>query len=189
MGQYETVVIDFPWEVVSNYQDKQFYRMAKQWEDGERRMPYKLMSDEEILNFPIDEFAASRCDLFLWSITSKIPFCFKIFEKWGFKYMDFIAWDKEIGVPVNGIYRRAEWVLYGYRGTMGIAKKGAFIPTVIREKRREHSQKPDGFYTILTHNTLSPRVDVFARKRHFGFDAWGEQTEQEVEVPLTEVCG
>ncbi len=93
--KYQTVVIDPPWTVKNGLKNLKYYRTGKP-------MPYPLMSDQEIKNFPINDFADDRCDLFLWTITSKIPLCFEILKHWGFKYMDFIAWDKEIGVPVNG---------------------------------------------------------------------------------------
>ncbi len=175
--KYKTIVIDFPWSVKNNLKNLKYYRTGKD-------MPYKMMSNEEILSFPIDDFAGEVCDLFLWTITSKIPFCFEILEKWGFKYMDFIAWDKEIGVPVNGIYRRVEWVVYAYRGKMGINKSGKFIPTLIREKRKEHSRKPDTFYSILRTNTQEPRIDMFARRHIDGFEAWGNEVPKEMQKTI-----
>lgn len=181
MRKYETVVVDFPWEVHNNLTDLRFYRCGK-------KMPYKMMSDEEIMNFPIDDFANERCDLFLWSITSKIPFCFDLLKHWSFKYMDLIAWDKQIGVAVNGIYRRVEWVIYAYRKKMGLKRAGHIIPSLIREKRKSHSQKPDSFYEILRTNTLEPRIDIFARKRHYGFDAYGDEVEKHIDLPLAEVA-
>lgn len=177
--KYQTVVIDFSWEVKNNLKDTTYYRC------GDQRMPYKPMTDEEILNFPIEDFADERCDLFLWSITSKIPFCFNLLDKWGFKYMDFIAWDKVVGVPVNGIYRKAEWLIYGYRGKMGINKSGSFIPTIIREKRGKHSEKPNLLYDILKTNTTAPRIDIFARKRHEGFDAFGDEIEKQIQLKIS----
>jgi N6-adenosine-specific RNA methylase IME4 len=166
--KYQTIVIDPPWTVKNGLKDLRFYRTGK-------AMPYPLMSDDEIMNFPINDFADDRCDLFLWTITSKIPLCFRILRYWGFKYMDFLAWDKEIGVPVNGIYRRVEWVIYAYKGKMGINKKGSFIPSMFREKRRRHSRKPDIFYETIRSNTPEPRIDIFAREHKEGFDAWGDE--------------
>ena len=176
-GTYETIVIDFPWTVSNNLTNTRFYRCGKQ-------MPYKMMNDEEIMEFPINDFASERCDLFLWSITSKLPFCFKLLEYWNFKFMDFLAWDKQIGIAVNGIYRRVEWVFYAYRKKMGLKRRGHIIPSLISEKRKKHSQKPDSFYEVLRTNTPEPRIDIFARKRHFGFDAYGDEAEKHMIVPL-----
>lgn len=177
--KYQTVVIDPPWTVKNGLKNLKYYRTGKP-------MPYPLMSDQEIKNFPINDFADDRCDLFLWTITSKIPLCFEILKHWGFKYMDFIAWDKEIGVPVNGIYRRAEWLIYGYRGIMGINKKGDFIPSLLREKRGRHSRKPNIVYSTLYKNTREPRIDIFAREKRDGFDVWGNEVEANTESSSTD---
>ena len=166
--KYQTIIIDPPWTVKNNLTNTKFYRTGKP-------MPYKSMTDEEIKNFPINNFAGERCDLFLWTITSKLPLCFNILKEWGFKYMDLIAWDKLIGVPVNGVYRQVEWVIYAYRGKMGINKSGKFIRTIVTEKRKEHSRKPDSFYYMIKNNTQEPRIDIFARREIDGFDSWGDE--------------
>jgi len=166
--KYQTIVIDPPWTVKNNLKNLKYYRTGK-------KMPYPLMSNDEIMFFPINNFADDRCDLFLWSITSKIPFCFEILKVWNFRYMDFFAWDKGIGVPVNGIYRRVEWIIYAYKGKMGINKKGSFIPSMFYEKRGKHSRKPDILYKILRENTKEPRIDIFAREKREGWDVWGNE--------------
>jgi len=170
--KYQTIVIDPPWEVHNNLKDLKYYRTGK-------TMPYKLMSDEQIKRFPINDFAGDRCDLFLWTITSRIPFATtELLDAWGFRYVDFFAWDKEIGVPVNGVYRQVEWLIYAYRGKMGINKKGKFIRSMFREKRGRHSRKPDCVYEVLSNNTREPRIDIFAREPRGGFDVWGDEIHQ-----------
>ena len=175
MKKYQTIVIDPPWTVKNGLKNLKFYRTGKP-------MPYPSMTNDEISSFPINNFADDRCDLFLWTITSKIPFCFEILKWWGFKYMDFFAWDKEIGVPVNGVYRSVEWVVYGYRGKMGINKRGKFINSMQREKRGKHSRKPNCFYEVLKNNTKEPRIDIFAREPREGFDVWGNEVQCDISL-------
>ena len=176
MKKYNTIVIDPPWKVKNNLKNTKYYR------SGDNRMPYTQMTDREIMLLPIDNLANDNCDLFLWSITSKIPICFELLKWWGFKYMEFFAWDKEIGVPVNGIYRSVEWVIYGYKGKMGINKKGKFINSMFREKRTKHSRKPDSFYNILNTNTKENRIDMFAREQRAGFDVFGNEVENSINL-------
>ena len=61
--------------------------------------------------------------------------------------------------------------------------KGVSLPTFFREDSTVHSRKPQIFYQMLCRSTPEPRIDVFARKRHYGFDAWGDQVEN---VPTIE---
>lgn len=178
--KYRTIVIDPPWKLNCNLKDSKYYRCGKP-------LPYKTMTDNEMLDFPISCFAEQDCDLFLWVTQSKLPFGLKLIESWGFKYHVTITWDKTNGVSLNGIQRRTEMILYGYKGRMGINQKGRFIPTLIREKLKEHSRKPDVFYAILKRNTQSPRIDIFARQRRTGFDAWGDEISKDIQMDLDDM--
>ena len=176
--KYKTIVIDPPWDVKCNLTDVKFYRTGK-------KLPYKVMSDKEIAEFPINDFAEDNCDLFMWVTHSKLPAGLDIVKQWGFKYHVLMAWDKAGGVCINGFYRRTELVISAYRGKLGVnVGEGSYLPTLFRQTKTGHSEKPKLFYELLRGRTREPRIDIFARKRHYGFDAWGDQVEQETEVPL-----
>lgn len=171
-SKYKTVVLDPPWNVRCNLNNKKFYRTGK-------KLPYQVMSDAEISNFPIDNFADKECDLFLWTTHTKLPIALSILKKWGFKYHVVLTWDKQGGVCINGFYRRTEFVVYGYRGKQCLnVGKGHYIPTLFSEKSKEHSRKPNVFYRLLVKRTREPRIDLFARKKHWGFDAWGDEVDE-----------
>lgn len=177
--KYRTIVIDPPWEVKCNLTNVKFYRTGK-------KLPYKVMTDKELLSFPIDNFADAECDLFLWVTHTKLPFALKLLQVWGFKYHALMIWDKMSGVCINGFYRNTELVLYGYKKKQGVnVGEGNYLPTLFKSKANGHSKKPDLFYSLIKERTKEPRIDIFARKRHYGFDAWGDQVESQIEVPLT----
>jgi N6-adenosine-specific RNA methylase IME4 len=175
--KYKTIVIDPPWDVKCNLTVK-FYRTGK-------KLPYKVMSDKEIEQFPIVDYADEECDLFMWVTHSKLPAGLEIVKQWGFKYHVLLVWDKAGGVCINGFYRRTELVIYAYRGKMGVdTGEGSYLPTLFRQVKTEHSAKPKIFYELLRGRTKEPRIDIFARSRHYGFDAFGDQVEKNIEVPL-----
>ena len=176
--KYRTIVIDPPWLVKNGFVKEEFFRFG-------RKLPYKTMTDQEIIDFPINDFADNDCDLFIWVIHSKLPLAFKMIEKWGFKYHVLLTWDKLSGLGINGFYRCTELILYAHKGKMGIdVGKGHYIPTLFRSQANGHSRKPDVFYAKIRDRTQEPRIDIFARKRHFGFDAWGDQVENQIQIPL-----
>jgi len=169
MPKYKTIVIDPPWKVNCNLKNTKFYRCGKP-------MPYKMMSDEELIKFPINDFAEEQCDLFIWATLTKIPIAINLLKEWGFKYHILLTWNKTNGIGLNGFHRKTELVVYGYRGKMGIERgKGKYIPTLFEEKLTTHSTKPNIFYSLIKERTQSPRIDIFARKRHDGFDTWGDE--------------
>jgi len=177
--KYRTIVIDPPWKL--------YPVSSKALSGGKFRqnLPYTQMTDEEILAFPIDNFADNECDLFLWATQGKLPVALKCLDNWGFKYHCLLTWDKLNGISINGFQRRTELVLYGYKGRMGVDRKeGHYIPTLFSEASTNHSAKPRIFYAFLRERTLEPRIDIFARKRHYGFDAYGNQVETQIEIPL-----
>jgi N6-adenosine-specific RNA methylase IME4 len=47
---------------------------------------------------------------------------------------------------------------------------------IIRESRREHSRKPDGFYEMVEDITIGRRLDFFSREQRNGWEAFGNDT-------------
>lgn len=170
--KYKTIVIDPPWEVSTDIKHKSMHSPVRQ-------LPYHTMTDEELLKFPIQSICEEDCNVFLWTINSKLQFSFELLEAWGFKFHTILIWDKKDGLNLNGFRRVAEYVYYGYKGKMEIKPKFKNIPTIFSEHRREHSRKPDIFYKLVREATPEPRIDIFARRRHYGFDAWGDQAEED----------
>ena len=77
-----------------------------------------------------------------------------------------------------GFNRRTEFVIFAYKGKLVMKQKGRCFPTFFREISIIHSRKPRIFYDIVLIATPAPRLDMFARKVHVGFDAWGDQVEK-----------
>ena len=176
--KYRTIVIDPPWKLATfNPKNCTHGGIAKD-------LPYKTMTDTEIENFNIQQFTDNECDLFLWTTKAKIHTAFHILEKWGFWYANFLVWNKLDGLNHNGVHTTLEFVLYGYKSRNGLNFEKP-IEAYFQAKRIKHSQKPDKFYSMVAEVTAEPRIDIFARRRHYGFDAYGDQVETQIQIPLT----
>lgn len=174
--KYKTIVIDPPW-LLGNLSLNKF----------PRKINYTMMKDEEIQQFPINDYADNSCGLFMWVTLGKLPIALDIIKSWGFKYHVLLTWYKPNMLNFLGFGRNSEHVIFAYRGKFNInTGEGSYIPTVFKGKNVKHSQKPDEFYEILRARTPEPRIDIFARRRHFGFDAYGNQVEDKMQVPITE---
>ena len=85
------------------------------------------------------------------------------------------TWQK-LGAPGLGWYFRGatEHVLFGVRGK-------ARIPAHLRESnhfaapRTVHSAKPDRFYELVERVCPGPYLELFARRRRYGWDVWGNE--------------
>ena len=48
-----------------------------------------------------------------------------------------------------------------------------------------HSRKPDGSYDMIEALSEDPRLELFARRQRFGWDAWGDEVG--ITIPHMEV--
>ncbi len=141
-------------------------------------MDYKVMSIEQITDLPIGTLADKKCWLFLWT-TQKFLFNSKnILEKWGFTFLVTGVWEKtygrSAGMPLYGFRWNAEFYLIGYKQKPDLWPKQSLIPLAFQAENIRHSQKPDRFYEMIS-PLGEKKLDVFARKKRIGWDAFGDE--------------
>lgn len=162
---YKTVVIDPPWPVT-----KTRIRYAE-----DDKLDYETMEVRHIRYFPINDFAAPRSYCFLWTTNGFLEEAFDILRFWKYRYHCTLVWDKGNGVCPFSPYRiSTEFVLFGTRGDTWFKDfpQGAY-ETCFTYPPGGHSRKPDFWYQQVKDVTPEPRVDIFARIKRNGFDAWG----------------
>jgi N6-adenosine-specific RNA methylase IME4 len=193
-GKYKTVVIDPPWPIdnigivphmlsTARQDRRPFARKVTFPED--QSTPYSKMSLGDIAAFPIDDFAANQALLFLWVTNSRaekrpvLQIGFELLEKWGFTYHQMITWAKSQGFAMwSPILRRTEHCLFADRGKLAELtnhQNGVMPSYIFTDGQSKHSEKPVQFYQMLRRWTPEPRIDLFARRTHEGFDGWGNE--------------
>lgn len=173
MSRYRTIVADPPWSV----------HQPPVWTSGKnRRLPYRTMSVDDIEALPVADIADTDCHLYLWTINRYVEDAYRIVRAWGFSPSTLLVWCKEpIGMGVGGAYAlTTEHVLFARRG------RGAFEqrePTSWwRWKRGEHSAKPEAFLDMVERVSPAPRLEMFARRNRLGWDTWGNESLNHVEL-------
>ncbi len=177
-GFYKCLVIDPPWD-----QGKTGLRSVRPNQGTE--LPYPTMTFEKIAAVPVGEWAADDSFLWLWATNSKsrssrkpiLMQAFELMEHWGFKYYTTLSWDKKTGPCPFGPYQiTTEHCLFGYKGKCVFPKKSlGQMKTMFSASVRRHSEKPSYLYEHIQRCFPDPRLDIFARRRHLGFDAWGNE--------------
>lgn len=133
---------------------------------------------------PVPAFSAKDSHLYLWTTNPKLPFTFDVMRAWGFEYKTMLTWVKsraDGGIHGGGMgwfYRGAtEHVLFGVKGSKGIPS-ALRKPNVVMAQTGAHSEKPSEFYDLLRsiYGDDERMVDMFARKAHARFDAWGKES-------------
>ena len=181
MSEYRCIVVDPPWD-----QGKTGLRRGHESQGTD--LDYKTMRLAEIAGMAVPEHAADNAWMWLWVTNSRsrssgrpiIQQGFDLMKWWGFRYYIMITWDKGNGVCPFGPYQiTTEHVLFGYRGKANWPKDSlGKMQTCLRTAPpKRHSEKPAEFYEQIARLFPGPRLDVFARRRHEGFDAWGDEVE------------
>ena len=183
VGEYRCIVVDPPWD-----QGKTGKRACRPTQGT--KLDYPTLSPEQIASLPVREWAAPESMLWLWATNSRsrsakcpiLEVAFQILHRWGFRFYTLLTWDKRTGPCPFGPYRViTEHVLFGYRGKANFPKKcwakEATLFSSQGGRRNAHSTKPAELYEHIRALFDGPRLDVFARRAHPGFDGWGSEYE------------
>ena len=179
--KYQVIYADPPWEF--NFAKRN--NLSKQSKDK----LYGTMTDDEIVNLPVESMACDDSVLFIWIMNSKLPLALKCIESWGFRYVTVaFTWVKK----TNNTYHfgGGNWTRSNPEicllATKGKPKRiDASVKNLTISHLRKHSQKPDE--TRRRIETLlgdCDRIELFARQRHEGWDVWGNQLSDNVQKVL-----
>jgi N6-adenosine-specific RNA methylase IME4 len=168
-GGYAAILADPPWR---------FQTRSPKGDD--RAPPYTRMSVADIAALPVGELAARDAVLFLWTIDPMLPQALEVIGAWGFVFKTIgFTWVKmnATGVaPIGcGFWTRAnpEQCLLATRGHP--KRLNCNVRQLIMAPRREHSRKPDEIRARIERLVAGPYVELFARERAPGWDAWGDE--------------
>lgn len=171
-GAYQILVADPPWRF------KTYSEKGKLKKSAERH--YSTMDLLEIGRLPVAELAASDCALFLWATAPMLREALWLMEKWDFQYKSNLVWGKTTrhgriafgtGYRVRGSH---EHILLGVRGN---PRNTRGERSLIMAQTREHSRKPDEFYSMVERwMPEARRLDMFSRTNRENWDQWGDET-------------
>lgn len=171
--KYQMIYADPPW----------LYRDRKGCDPKLGGFKYEPMSIEEICALPVKDIADKNCALALWITMPKlIEAAPLVFDAWGFKYITCLFNWVKLNPKGEGIYSglghwvngNAELVLFGKKGKPNRCIKN--IKQIQMWPRGRHSAKPPEIRNELVRLFGDiPRIELFARERVDGWDAWGDE--------------
>ncbi len=141
---------------------------------------YTTNETDVIKDRDVDGLAAKDCVLFLWGTVPMLPQALEVMDSWGFKYVTNVAWDKMKTGTGYWFMNQHEHLLVGTRGKVVAPAPGTQFPSVIREKARQHSRKPEQSYKIIeAYFPNVPKIELNCRgAARDGWDAWGNEATQ-----------
>lgn len=179
-GEYRVIYADPPWPF-RTWSRKGKGRSPEAW--------YDCMSVEDIAALPVRDWCARDAVLLLWTTDPLLPRAFEVIAAWGFRYKTVgFCWVKLRPGAASPIAERdfftglgfwtranAELCLLATRGRP--RRRAADVRRLIVSPRREHSRKPDEAYERIERLVDGPYLELFARRRRPGWDAWGLETD------------
>lgn len=142
---------------------------------------YNLMTLDQIKSMPVADFAEDNAHLWLWTYPSAIQQSYEILEAWGFQPRSFFTWVKpRLGLG-NYLRNATEHIIFGVRGKAPVLYKAqpnwGFFPV------QEHSHKPEEQYSVIQRVSPGPYLELFARRRQPGWNAWGNEVDSDIVIP------
>ena len=181
MKKYSIIYADPPWEY-KVWTAKGGHKSAS--------AHYNIMHIEDIKNLKISELANENCILFLWATFPNLKEAFEVIDSWGFEYKTCaFVWVKKYSnnddVVGLGYWTRsnAELCLLATKGKIKRINKN--VHQIIYSKLREHSRKPDEARKKIVELIGDlPRIELFARQKVEGWDAWGDEVPSDCQMEL-----
>ncbi len=182
--RYATIVADPPWQY------RPGVAMSSPGPSAAERH-YVTTPNEEIAALPVVDLAEDNAHLYMW-VTNPIlteqrlrggPTACEIVRGWGFEPKTLLTWIKsENGAGMGWFFRGdTEHVLFAVRGVLPI-NSDKRVSNVFRGSRGIHSQKPDSFLDLVEQVSPGPYLELFARRQRLGWDTWGNEALQHVEI-------
>ena len=181
--KYNVIYADPPWSYYNDMTVLPDCTTVK----GVRRPPYPVMSSKSIAELPVHSITEDNCILFIWTTDYHLAKAIQVIEKWGFEYKTVgFVWAKKnkngSQVCFTGAYTLksgCELCLLATKGKsaakMVVDKK---VRSFIESPRLEHSKKPDEVRNRIVELVGDiPRIELFAREKIEGWDAWGTEVD------------
>lgn len=152
--QFRTIIIDPPWPYPTPY-EKDTRRVGSQY-------PEMTIEAITLTEFPF----ADDCILWLWTTHKFLPISFEIIQEWGFDYKATMVWNKEKMGIGYWLRMQCEFCLLATMGNP--IWKATDVRDFITEAGREHSRKPEQFYTMILDICPKPIGEAFGRQERKG---------------------
>lgn len=164
-GLFDVISVDPPW----NYEGEN--KKETSFDSVGRRVanPYPEMSTEEIKKIQLPLMKDSI--VFLWTTHKFLPDALEILKEWNLEYKATLVWNKE-KMGMGAWFRmQCEFCLVGIKGKP--YWENTKYRDILNEPRRDHSRKPDSFFSMVEEITLGRRLEYFSREKRKGWEVFG----------------
>ena len=162
------------------------WRYTQKGLQGAAEKHYPTMGIDELCTLPVADLAAPDSVLFLWATFPQLPEALRLINAWGFQYKSVaFVWLKKNRKSESWFYGLGFWtrgnaevcllgVTPGFKAKTQIRAHN--VHQIIEAPFEGHSKKPDETRRRIVELLGDvPRLEMFARQRADGWDAWGNE--------------
>jgi len=169
--RYSIIYADPPWN---------FRTWSKKGKGRSAERHYHVPTLRELKEIPVQDIVEKDCALFMWATYPNLLQALELMESWQFTYRTFaFTWVKKNKKSDGfftglGYWTRAnpEPCLFGTIGKPKRIRKD--VRNLVIRRVGRHSEKPDEVRTMIVDLMGDlPRIELFARQKVPGWDAWG----------------
>ncbi len=170
--KYKVIYADPPWS---------FKSFSPKGDDRNPNQHYQTLELKDITDLPVKQIADDNCTLLMWVVDHSLDLAFDVIDAWGFQYKTVgFTWAKtnknKLGFFTGlGYWTRGnpEMCLLATKGKP--KRKSKSVPQLVVSNRERHSKKPDIMYQHIENLLSGPYIELFARQKRQGWDAWGNE--------------
>ena len=169
--KYSIIYADPPWD----YKGQLQHTGSGGKDSGGAVRHYPTVSVSEMKTWDVASISEEDCLLFMWSSSPHLDQAIQLGKAWGFRWATVaFVWDKQRLNPGFYTMSQCELCLVFRRGKIPQPRGARNMRQLVQIKRTRHSEKPEAVRERI--EKMFPhqcKIELFARKRHQGWDAWG----------------
>jgi N6-adenosine-specific RNA methylase IME4 len=183
MSGYRTIVADPPWRykttmaVTGNAPGR-----TRQHGRSGSAIEYPTMSVEEIAAMPVNSLLHPEgAHLYLWTTNTHIEQAWGVSRAWGFEPKNLLTWCKRPkGMIGFGAFSQStEFILFASSARRAIHTSRCNTTWFEWPRTLAHSRKPEALQELVERISPGPYLELFARRRRYGWDVWGDEAPTE----------
>jgi N6-adenosine-specific RNA methylase IME4 len=184
--RYRTIVADPPWNM--QFGARRTPARCGGWANPKwdratvAELPYPTMTVKQIQELPVSVLSDDSAHLYLWTTNRYLEDAYSIVRSWEFRPAQLLTWCKQpMGLGLGGAFvPTTEFVLFARRGV--VSDLGRADSTWWIWPRGRHSAKPEAFLDMVETISPAPRLELFARRQRLGWDTWGNEALEHVQL-------
>ena len=140
-----------------------------------------MMTVEEIMALPVGGIADTQAHLYLWTTRRlfREGVACAVARAWGFDPCGELIWGLRNAGMGGFLGNGHEPILLATRGGLRWPKNelpaGVCFWKQTYAGGKVHSAKPEAFQDLVERVSPGPRIELFARRRRLGWEAWGDE--------------